>query len=50
MIKLELSEQMLVVISNCLANGPYSQVAPVVAEMNRQITEQRNPPEIKEAA
>ncbi len=50
MLKFELSEQMVAVISNALANGPYAQVAPVVAEMNKQITEQRKPVEAEAAA
>ncbi len=41
MLKFELSEQMVAVISNALANGPYGQVAPVVAEMQKQINEQK---------
>lgn len=33
----ELTEQQVNIISQALANGPYAQVAPVIAEMQKQI-------------
>jgi hypothetical protein len=37
MIKLELSEQMLQVIGDALANAPYRVSAPVLAEIQKQL-------------
>lgn len=50
MIKLELTPQMLNVISQALGNSPYAVAAPVVAELQRQINEQTQIEEVKEAA
>lgn len=51
MYKLELSEQMLDVISRALGNTPYAIAAPVVAELQKQIAaQQQKPQEVKEAA
>lgn len=47
--KFELSEQMLAVISQALGNAPYSQAAPVVAEMQRQVDEQKRAETMKVA-
>ena len=47
MLKLELSEQMVMVIANALGNHPYRESAPVIAEIQRQINGQvRQPPPI----
>lgn len=51
MLKFELSEQQLEVISRALANAPYGQVAPVIAELQKQYNaQQQQKPEVKEAA
>lgn len=43
MIKLELPEQMVLLIANVLRDQPYKLVCDVLTEMQRQITEQRQP-------
>jgi hypothetical protein len=43
-MKLELSEQYVAIIGEALSNAPYKIVAPVIAEIQKQIDEQRNPP------
>lgn len=40
MYKLVISKEMLIVISDALGNGPFRVVAPVMAELQRQIREQ----------
>jgi hypothetical protein len=40
MIKLELTEQMVQVIGEALGNAPFKTSAPVVAELQRQISAQ----------
>jgi hypothetical protein len=42
MFKLELSEQMLVVIGQALENSPFRIAAPVIAEISRQVAAQRS--------
>lgn len=41
MIKLELTEQFVAIIGAALENSPYKVVAPVLAEMQKQIEAQR---------
>lgn len=41
--KLELSEQMLQVIGNALGAAPYNVAAPVVAELQKQVSAQLQP-------
>lgn len=46
MIKLELPDQMVAIIGECLGNGPHKIVASVITEIQRQITaQQQAPPE-----
>lgn len=45
MIKFELPEQMVMRIAQALGEQPYKMVADIVAEMNRQIEEQKKPKE-----
>lgn len=40
MLRFEVSEEMLAVISTALAAQPYRMVAAVIAEMQRQVTKQ----------
>ena len=42
-MKFELSEQMVTVIAQVLQKAPYEMVAPILAELQRQINEQQNP-------
>ena len=41
MIKLELSDQMVSVIGEALGNAPYKVSAPVIAEIQKQISAQQ---------
>lgn len=41
MLKFELSPEMLNVIGECLGNGPHKVVAPVIAELQKQINAQQ---------
>lgn len=41
MFKLELSEQMVMVIINALGNHAYREAAPVIAELHKQVNNQR---------
>lgn len=41
MIKLELSEQHIAVIGQALGQAPYNVAAPVIAELQKQINEQK---------
>lgn len=50
MLKLELSEQMLAIVGAALAEQPYKVVAPVLAVIQQQVTEQRKPKASKEDA
>lgn len=43
MFKFELSEQMTMVIADALGNHPYKEAAPVIAEIQRQVNNQRIP-------
>lgn len=44
MINLSLSPEMIVIIGKALGAQPYDTVAPVVAEMQKQINAQQNRP------
>lgn len=44
MFKFELTEQQVEVIGRALANAPYGQVAGVIADLQRQVNEQRKQP------
>lgn len=51
MLKFELSEQYVAIIGKALGAQPYDAVAPVIAELQKQINEQQKPQdEIKDAA
>lgn len=41
MIKLELPDQMVAIIGECLGNGPHKIVAPVITEIQKQIDAQQ---------
>ena len=43
MLTFELSEQMAVTIGQILGKAPYEVVAPILAEMQKQIDAQKNP-------
>ena len=43
MFKLELTEQMVMVIATALGNHPYREAAPVILEIQKQINGQRMP-------
>jgi hypothetical protein len=40
-VRLELSDQALMVVMNALGNHPYREAAPVVVEIQRQYNQQR---------
>ena len=42
MLKFELSEQTVAIIGAALQKAPYEVVAPVIAELQKQINEQQN--------
>ncbi len=44
MLKFELSEQTVATIGQILGKAPYEVVAPILAEMQKQIDAQKNPP------
>lgn len=52
MFKFELTEQHVAIIGVALGKAPYETVAPVIAELQRQINEQKQPKEeaVKDAA
>ena len=45
MFKLELSEDMMNIIVQALANAPYRVAAPVLNEIQKQVNEQQSKPE-----
>ena len=47
MITLNFTEQQLSVIDRALAQMPYGQVAPIIADINKQL--QANPPDVEMA-